>query len=507
MTSKLLGLVCVVPVVVGCAPSRPESRLEEAISRAEQNLGRRPDWTAPWDDAAPVWDGQSILTLDESLVLALRNNRELRAELETIGQAGADLLQASLLANPMLSFMVMFPSGGGRAMLWANGLPQIPLQDLWLVPARKKVAAALLQAAVLNAADRAVSVVAEVKRVHADLQYNQWAVQLIRENMELVRQSTEIIRVRQTAGQATQVEVNLSDIRYMRMKSDLIAVEADLQAAKRSLLMLMGLADATPDWQVEPVGAMPDAWVVGASEESLFSAAADRRLDVKAAEWLVQAAEAKIGLSRREGLPDVAVGIGFQRTAGTRSNNPSWAGRAGNTAVRGLVGQATGMPAAPMVGDAFQPKMREMKWMVGPMFDMELPIFDWNQAGVARALAEYNQRAIEYDNRLQQTIREVRENLVKLRQAHEQATFYERSIMPAVEQNLEVARRSYISGQEDLTVYLDVQEDLLRTRLEQIGFVRDYLSRLADLERAMGGSLKPPVAATQPDTLADSARR
>lgn len=497
-------LAFAITVMAGCARSSPESRLEEAISRAEQNLGRRPEWTVPWDETAPVWDGDSALTLDESLVLALRNNRQLRADLETIGQSSADLLQASLFANPMLNFMIMFPGGGGRAMLWANGLPQIPIQDLWLIPARKKVAAAMLQATILRAADKAVAVASEVKQVYANLQYGQRAMELVRENLEIIRQSTEIIRVRQTAGQGTQVEVNLSEIRNMRMRSDLIAIESGYEADKRTLLMLMGAAPGGVKWRVEPLSELPEKWVLSASEETLLNTAADQRLDVQAARWSVQAAEADISLNRREGLPDVAVGVGFQRQAAPPSNNPSWAGRAGNAAVRGLAGQATGMPAAPMPGPAFQPKQRRIDWMVGPMFDVELPIFDWNQAGVARAVAEYNQRVAEYEDLLQQTIRDVRESLVRVRQAHEQIAYYEAAIVPAVEQNLEVARRSYISGQEDLTVYLDVQEDLLRTRLQRVGFARDYLVNLAELERAVGGRLVPHVPASQGSSAAEA---
>jgi outer membrane protein, heavy metal efflux system len=503
MVRTCAGAVCLALLASGCAKSKPESRLEDAISRVEQNLGQRPDWTVPWDEAAPIWDGESVLTLDESLVLALRNNRQLRADLETIGQASADLLQASLYTNPMLNFMIMFPSGGGRAMLWANGLPQIPLQDLWLIPARKKVAKAVLQSAILRVADQAVETAAEVKRIYAGLQYNQKAMVLFGENLEIIRQSTQIIRGRQMAGQATQVEVNLSEIRHMRMRSDLTVVESDYRAGKRQLLMLMGVASASADWRVTPLGEIPEAWVVETDEEQLLFTAAEQRLDLKAAEWMVQAAESDIGLNRRAGLPDMAVGVGFQRAGAPPGSGQSLAGRAGNTAVRGLVGRATGMPAGPMPQEPFQPRMREMKWMVGPMFDMELPIFDWNQAGVARALAVYNQRVAEYENQLQQTVLQVRENLVRLRQAHQQAIFYEQSIMPAVEQNLEVARRSYIAGQEDLTVYLDVQEDLLRTRLQQVGFVRDYLVSLADLERAMGGRVTLPEAGSLLPELAE----
>jgi outer membrane protein, heavy metal efflux system len=65
--------------------------------------------------------------------------------LAAIGQANADLIQAGLMKNPVINFMMMFPDGGGRSMLRGTGLPVQPLEDLWLIPARKEVAKAALQ--------------------------------------------------------------------------------------------------------------------------------------------------------------------------------------------------------------------------------------------------------------------------------------------------------------------------------------------------------------------------
>lgn len=500
MTLKSLPMLCAGLMAVGCNQSNSKTRIEQAMDLAEGQTGQRPPWTEVWDAAPPIWEEGSVLTQEEAVALALRNNRQLRADLETIAQADAQLLQAGLLSNPMLNLMIMFPAGGGRSMLWANGLPQMPLQDLWLIPARKKVAKAELQSAVLRVADGAVGTAASVKTTYARLQYLQRAIELTRENLEIVRQSTEVIRVRQTSGQATQVQTNLSDIRAMRMKSELIGMESEYRAGKRELLATMGLASASADWIVEPLAPLPEEWLAQTDEEQLTVVAADQRLDLKAAEWEIQAAQAEIGLNKREGWPDLALGLGFQRDPAPQSNNPSWAGRAGNTAVRGLVDRAMGMPSAPMLGEPFQPKMREVKWSVGPMMEMELPIFDWNQAGIARARATHRQRIANYEALLQQTIETVRRSLVTLKQAHEQSRFYAESVTPAVEQNLELARRSYISGQEDLTVYLDVQEDLLRTRLSQIEFTRNYLVSRAELERALGGKLvAEPVADTRPE--------
>jgi len=109
----VVGLGCA--ALVGCATIRPESKIEEAVDLVEQRIGGRPAWSAPWDELPPPWDGQTALGVDEAVVLSLRNNRELRADLEMIGKANADLIQAGLLQNPVINFMAMFPDGGGRS--------------------------------------------------------------------------------------------------------------------------------------------------------------------------------------------------------------------------------------------------------------------------------------------------------------------------------------------------------------------------------------------------------
>lgn len=484
----------------GCATLEPEKRVDEVAGLVEQRLGHKPEWTAPWDGQPPAWDGHAILKLQDAVVTTLRNNRELRADLETIGQADADLVQAGLMSNPMINFMIMFPSGGGRSMLRGSGLPAQPLQDLWLIPARKKVAQAALQEAALRVADRAVAAAAEVKRVYVRLQYSQRALGLIRENMEIVDQSGQVIETQQSVGKASQVQVNLNQIRGLLLRSELMAMEAEYRAAQRDLLTLMGFAEAGDSWQVESVSEMQTPVAPPADEDSLIRTAADQRLDLKAAEWRAVASMNEIELMRREGWPDVSLGFGFERAAAPPSHAQQPIGKLGNKLAQNLVDRLWGMPGdpGPPMVEPFGPKMREVKYTVGPMIEMEIPLFDQNQAQVAKAVHMHRQRVAEYEGRLQEVIRAVRESLVMQQQAGEQVEFYRREVLPAVRQNVDLARQSYIAGREDLTTYLQSQEELLMTRLKALQYLRDYLLKEAELERAVGGRLTPIEPATQP---------
>ncbi|MGB9625563.1 MAG: TolC family protein, partial [Phycisphaerae bacterium] len=195
-----------------------------------------------------------------------------------------------------------------------------------------------------------------------------------------------------------------------------------------------------------------------------------------------------------------AIGLSLERSPAPPSNNQKFAGKLGNAAAQGIVDGVYGMKPGPPMISPFNPKMREVKYTLGPMAVLEVPIFDWNQARITKALHEYRQRVAEYEARAQEVARQVRATLILCREAYDQVQFYRNSIVPAVERNLALAQQSYVAGQEDLTIYLQVQEDVLMTRLKTLEFLRDYLVNRAELERQAGGRLSIPPPTTRPTT-------
>ena len=472
----------------GCAAISPREHVQESIGLVEERTGLRPDWHAPWDALPPPWDGQSTLALGDAVALALRNNRELRAELETIGQANAQLVQAGLLQNPTLNLMAMFPEGGGRSMLRSSGFPLQPLQDLWLRPARKRVALAELQQAVLRVADRAVQIAADVKVLYARIQYTRRAIELTRANIEIIDQTRELIRAQQIAGTATLVEVNVAWIRSLRLQSELLTMQTEHKSLKRELLMQMGFATASDAWGVANLQGPEAEMEAPLPEEDLLELARAHRLDLQAAEWQVSAARHEVELMRKEGWPELALGLGFERAPAPRSQNPQLSGRVGNAVAQAAQGgTGEGAPIMP-----FGPTEREIDWTVGPMLDVELPIFDRNQAQVARAFHEFRQTLAEYDAVWQSIASQVRDSAVMYAQAYEQVRFFREAILPEVERNSEIVREAYRAGTEKVTILLQVQEDVITTQLEALRFVRDALVTRAELERRVGGRLTFP---------------
>ena len=98
-----VGTACAVPM----APDR--ARVATGITeRAGVDARGLPvpgrEWTAP--PGATLEDGLSI---DEAVAIALWNNADFQVALSTLGIARADLIEAGLLRNPVLS--LLFPWG------------------------------------------------------------------------------------------------------------------------------------------------------------------------------------------------------------------------------------------------------------------------------------------------------------------------------------------------------------------------------------------------------------
>ncbi len=245
LKSVMWAFTPLLATLVSCATVDHSVELRTADDAMARATGVNTNWAAlPGPrELAPGDDGR--VALDTVVELALSNNRSLRADLEVIGQAKADLVQAGLLSNPVLSIMTGLPEGGGRAGV-AFGLSK-DLADLWLIPSRKRAAQATVQQRVLSFTDTAIALLAEVKTNYYTLQYQSVATDLQQQNLRILQDSMEIAQARLRAGDTTQLDVNLVRANYVEAENDLLQVRADFRLTQRTLLRLMGVSRAPDD--------------------------------------------------------------------------------------------------------------------------------------------------------------------------------------------------------------------------------------------------------------------
>jgi len=440
---RIASLFVLTAVVTGCQTTAYDAEVREAAGEVQRRTGWKPQWSAPWANQIPSWDGTAPLTVAQAVTAALQNNRQIRADVETIGIARADFVQAGLLPNPVLSVALGFPNGGGSPQLTA-GIGQ-QLAALWLLPSRVEAASAQMRQAMLRVSSNALQLVSLVQQSHRRITYQQITLRYLSENEKVLTQAHSLAVSKVRAGTGTQLDVNRIRADQLANQSQTIAAQMELDNEKRHLLELVGMADHVAEWTAAE---SPAAAIATLSESQVIELARKQRLDVLASQWSVKA---RVQLLREENLgviPDVDLGPEIEDTPGE------------------------------------SPRTR-----VGPQLSIELPIFDQNQARIAAAGAELRKAVAQHAAAQQLAIREVRQAYISYSQARTLVAFYQEQVIPLHESNLKLAEAGFTAGEQDLTALLDVQRELIDARLKMAGFERDRGVAEAELSRAAGGTL------------------
>lgn len=476
----------------------------EDLRQASDSFGRATELKTRWAPAIDLQplrpaDGDTV-TLEQALDLALSNNRSLRADLEVIAQAKADLVQAGLLSNPVLSFAGMLPEAGGRASL-SFGLSK-DFADLWLIPTRKRSAQAMLQQRVLFVADTAIALVNEVRSNYYLLQFQAHAIELQGQNLRVLRDVIELTQARLKAGEASQLDLYLTRGRLLETELELLQLRADFQLTRQALLRQMGVADAREAWH--PTSPESQYEALSADEFVLVDAALQQRLDAQAAHWELESALAEFQQQRLRVIPSLNFGLG-----GERFENRALPGRkilADTARASVAAGQLTA-PEIESRGQRDLERRQIIDLVLGPTIEVPIPIFDQNLAQMAKAQARARELAQRFEEVEQRVIEGVRTALTRRRLAEDRVRLFQTSLLPVQEASLELARKAYQSGRESILAVLLAQEALIRTRVNFTASTRDLAIATANLERELSGRipdehLRPlttqPAAASQP---------
>ena len=473
---------CFFAMLAGCTQVDPRVELDRTLSLITESTG-----VDLVNDAGPPllsaeqWDAalSDGLTLDDALRLALLYNRQLQVDFLAIGVAKADLVQSGLFSNPTLAFSAQFPEGGGRSNVQASLAQNIV--DLWQIPRKKQVAQARLEETVFRIARLAGDLVAEVRSMYYAAVAADERVTLARATLDLVTKSYNTVKAQREAGAASLLDENLS--RGQVLTADLGVRNARLAMAnaKRRLARAMAipqnvdelrLADPLP----EPEGTFP-------SVETLVETARSRRLDLRALATAVQAAEAKVRLETLKVFPDISVGPFVER--GERRALP---GRnvAADFARASLASGAPTIPGIQSRSERRAARRQEIDALFGPALSMTLPLFDQNQAQIAKARYQYQQTVKSYEALHLAVAQDIRIVLDQTETAAASAVFYRDEIIPQADRNLEFATASYQAGQASILALLEAQRLLVEAKRGHIQAWLDAATARAALSQTLG---------------------
>lgn len=452
MTHTSLWRTLSIPIL-SCAPAtacldvQPRPDFDRARALAEASTGRQ----GLFDPYAPALSDDELdarfadgLTLDEALGVALLENRDLQAAFQEIGIAHADWVQSRLLANPSLDVLLRFPSGGGRTLLEAA--VGVELLELWRLPVRAGAARLDLDSTVFRIARRVGELLVDTRNAYYAAVAADELVQVAAENVALAERSFEAVRELHAAGAADAFDESLA--RGPWLAAELALRTARVEAANARRELAGRLSTDRPARTLVLRDPLPVDAPALVEPEALVDRALAARLDLRALASTVDALDTRVGLERRKAVGDAAAGPALERPAGSGSTT------------------------------------------VGPSLGLTLPLFDQNQAQVARATFQLEQMLKLQEAARLAVAHDVRAGVERVNAAVRDLAFYDDEVLPQAARSLDLARASYAAGRTTLPAWIEVQRQWLEARRGRVALRLEAATSVSDLERTVGAPLR-----------------
>ncbi len=394
------------------------------------------------------------LDADAAVQVALLNNRGLQATFDQLGISQAELVESGRLPNPGFSFGRL-TQGSGVEVDRRIGFD---LGRLLTLPVAHRIETQRFERTRLEVAQTMLALASQARKAYYDAVATQQTVGYMRQVRDAAEAGAELARRQAQAGNWNKLQQAREQSFYADAALGLARAERTSNAARERLTRLMALWGATTQFQLaERLPELPEAADELPQVEQI---AMTRRLDVQAARLGTDALARNLGLTRA-----------------TRVVNVLELGVVRNT-----------------YNDA--PPQR------GYEISLELPIFDWGTAKVARAEALYMQAVNQTAQTAIDARSEVREAYAGYRASYDIARHFRDEIVPLKKRISEENQLRYngmLIGVFELLADARSQIASVNGAIEAL---HDFWIARADLDMALVG---PPGMSPPPSSGASAA--
>ena len=456
MTSHTLlpraALVALLAALAGCASVSPERGFDDVARSTQARTGFVP--RLAHDDASRQQIAAAVgellrqpLGADDAVRIAVLNNPRLQAAYWEVGIAQADLAQASRLPNP--SFDFKRTSQGGD--IGIERTFTMSLVGVLTTPLKARLESKRFQQVKLAVGAEIERQVAGTRRAWVEAVAARQAVGYARQVDKAAEASAELSARMAQAGNASKLDLAREQAFHAESSAAVARADRDAVAARERLARQLGL----PDGQFTLPDRLPDLPATPAELTDIEQLALAQRLDVQAARQDAESTAAALGLTKTTRFINV-LDLGYVRNTGSD---------------------------VPM-GHGYE-------------VTLELPLFDWGGARVARAEAVYMQSVNKVAEAAVNARSEAREAWQGYRSAYELARRYRDEVIPLRKQISKEVLLRY-NGMLASTF------ELLADSREQAGAVNGYIQSLKDfwlahaaLEAALGTRVTDTNKGTQ----------
>lgn len=450
---------CALLTLAGCtAPEYRSAPLPVFMQESAPAAAGGEAKPGPKDAGAPPHGPAETKTLglDEAIGTALASDPQIRAGLETVRQAEADLVTAGLLPNPDVSFdLLMMPFGRGFRLTKQGGPPQtdafvgFPID--WFVFGKRAAAIVAAQQGV----DVATAQFAELVRQRIsgtisafyDVLEAQEQFELAREDLNNLSRVEGITATRVQLGGVGTIELDRVRVSIFSSRREVRSREMLLDAALSRLRSFLGLASEAPISVRGSLDVPAPAQPVPA--DSAYVVAEENRPDLMALRRQIAMASAGIEAEERRAYPQVKPAFGYTRQ----------------------FQHEMGFPDADSWNVALQ---------------MTMPMFDRNQGNIARAKSAKTQAELNFSAQLVQLRAEIEQAAKAFEAARDALTIDDPGQLDAAKNVRDKIRAAYELGGKPLIEVLDAQRAYRETYRLHIASRSGYWHTLHALNAAVG---------------------
>ncbi|QEH34200.1 Cobalt-zinc-cadmium resistance protein CzcC precursor [Aquisphaera giovannonii] len=400
------------------------------------------------------------LTLDQAIERLVHENLALKARALELPQADADILTASLRANPVLYADSQLVPYGSYTKDRPGGQTQYDVNITYPLDVTHKRKARTMAAA--RAKNVLQAQYQDAVRIQIDNLYTAYSEFLgARETIrfaDAARQGLDelLTRTRGLQEKGTRTIADVSRIEALLEASEVQLLDAreTLQAARRNLGVLLNMPGGEAE-ALELRGTLRDAAPPPPPIDELVRMALECRPDVVAFRMGVHRAEAEVKLARANRMSDVYV---LYQPYTFQDNRP------------------TGTHSA-------------TSWALG--VTVPLPVYNRNQGNIQRSHVNLTQSHVELAEREQQAANEVRQAERQYALTRAAVQRIEARLLPSATRVRDDAYKLFLRGEEDAIVYLNAQREFNEaSRQYRDMLVRHRLAMLR-LNTAVGQRLLP----------------
>jgi outer membrane protein TolC len=459
--SATLAAVAALAVLGGCASFSPDGALGPVAQTTQTRLGQSVQWPRSETDRLAVAQRVSELlarplAADDAVQVALLNNRGLRASFAELGITEAEVVQAGRLPNPGFSFARL---KRGDEVELERGF-HFNVARLIAMPLIQQLEARRLARVQADTTLAVLALAADTRKAYIQALAAEETVRYMQQVRQTAEASAELARRMQQVGNFNKLQRAREQAFYADAALNLARAEQVRRSTRERLTRLMGLWG--PQTAFELPARLPDLPARPEDRPDIEAVALAQRLDVQGARLAAEQTARNLGLTK--------------------------ATRFVNVLELGVVHNSSN--EAPT----------QRGWEIG----VELPLFDWGDARVARAEAVYMQAVDRAAETAINARSEVREAYAAYRSAYDIAEHQRDELVPLrkliAEENL-LRYNGMLIGVFELLADARLQIASVNRYIESL---RDFWIAQADLELALIGQPRLAAAAGPSMNAADT---